>query len=322
MSPYFLLGSMFCFLFVVIGGQMLFNYFREMLKEEMLHATDTNPTPERTADTETYVAEKWASVAIEALEDSWPLTEEEKETITEWLSENQLPQNLGEELLNMLSKIPLDSRSDIDKVMLADLKAIQHNFPEYWNGLQTRGIKKSAREERLDATMSASMDKLIPSFIRQKGPFSIGYNVLCIGLSFTSLALMLAAWFSYEGSALVCGGHMTKEELPLWKTATWVFYISKFIEFWDTFFMVARQPQAKRQLSFLHIYHHFSIPFVVWIYIMQNTGSMEWLPVSLNSFIHVVMYIFQIFTQTSSGFNRCDQSHRLKPEEFALFKNT
>eukprot|EP00884_Botryococcus_braunii_P010907 jgi/Botrbrau1/19818/Bobra.0124s0059.2 len=42
----------------------------------------------------------------------------------------------------------------------------------------------------------------------------------------------------------------------------YVFYLSKYVEFLDTFIMVAKG--AVRQISFLHVYHHVSISFIWW----------------------------------------------------------
>ena len=41
----------------------------------------------------------------------------------------------------------------------------------------------------------------------------------------------------------------------------WIFYASKVVEFIDTVIMVLRK--STHQITFLHIYHHFTI-FVIW----------------------------------------------------------
>lgn len=40
----------------------------------------------------------------------------------------------------------------------------------------------------------------------------------------------------------------------------YVFYLSKYVEFLDTFIMIAKG--AVRQISVLHVYHHVSISFI------------------------------------------------------------
>lgn len=155
-------------------------------------------------------------------------------------------------------------------------------------------IQKSV-EEQADEHMGKIMDRYF-GFIRNRGPIFHAYNLLCIALAVTGFSLQMYGVFTFSGFSLVCGGHQNRERLDVWKTAIWVFYISKFVEFFDTFIMVMKLPKSHKQLSFLHIYHHASIPIVLWFYIMRSTGSMEWLPVAANSFIHIIMYSYYFVT--------------------------
>jgi len=166
-------------------------------------------------------------------------------------------------------------------------------FKWFFRSIFKKEVEKSNEltNQQKDALLTKIMDDHF-GFIRNKGPIFSAYNILCIGLSFSSLCLQLYAVLTYKTFSPVCGGYMNRENLPHFKFAIWCFYIAKFIEFFDTFIMLMKLPSSEKQLSFLHIYHHASIPIVVWFYIMQSTGSMEWLAVSLNSFIHVIMYSY------------------------------
>jgi len=75
--------------------------------------------------------------------------------------------------------------------------------------------------------------------------------------------------------------------LPMTKII-WVFYASKVAEFVDTFIMLLKKNY--RQISFLHVYHHFSV-FVIWWYVaLLAPNGDAYFSAAMNSFIHVVMY--------------------------------
>ena len=42
----------------------------------------------------------------------------------------------------------------------------------------------------------------------------------------------------------------------------WMFYMSKVLDFMDTFFIIVKR--SWKQLSFLHVYHHFTIFLFYW----------------------------------------------------------
>lgn len=76
-------------------------------------------------------------------------------------------------------------------------------------------------------------------------------------------------------------------------------YISKYIDYLDTFFMLVRK--KTNQLSFLHIYHHSTVG-LVWgslLYIGHGNGTAAF-GCMVNSFIHTIMYSHYFYT--SLGF--------------------
>lgn len=72
--------------------------------------------------------------------------------------------------------------------------------------------------------------------------------------------------------------------------AIWVHYCDKYLEFFDTYFMVLRGRMD--QVSFLHVYHHFSIAWAWWAAISLFPGGDSYFGALLNSWIHVLMYAY------------------------------
>ena len=70
----------------------------------------------------------------------------------------------------------------------------------------------------------------------------------------------------------------------------YVFYLSKILDFMDTFFIIAEQ--RWKQLSFLHVYHHFSIFLFYWLNLNVGYDADVYLTIVLNGLIHTVMYTY------------------------------
>merc|ERR1719235_826288 len=87
----------------------------------------------------------------------------------------------------------------------------------------------------------------------------------------------------------------------------WIFYLSKILDFFDTFFIIVGKKWE--QLSFLHVYHHWSIFLFYWLNANVNYDGDIYLTIILNGFIHFVMYTYyfismhgnQIAARTSEG---------------------
>jgi elongation of very long chain fatty acids protein 4 len=80
----------------------------------------------------------------------------------------------------------------------------------------------------------------------------------------------------------------------------WLFYVSKIYEFVDTVLMLLKQNY--RQFSVLHVYHHASIFPIWWLVTFLAPGGDTYFSAALNSFIHVVMYTYYLFTSFGCTF--------------------
>ena len=70
----------------------------------------------------------------------------------------------------------------------------------------------------------------------------------------------------------------------------WLFYVSKVLDFADTFFIVIGKKW--KQLSFLHVYHHTTIFLFYWLNLHVNYDGDIYLTVVLNGLIHAIMYTY------------------------------
>lgn len=78
----------------------------------------------------------------------------------------------------------------------------------------------------------------------------------------------------------------------LWKDSgfgswTFIFYISKYYEFMDTWILVLKGKPP----SFLQIYHHTGIAFCMWIGVLSHSPWLKYVTL-LNSIIHTLMYTY------------------------------
>ncbi|RWS13411.1 elongation of very long chain fatty acids protein-like protein, partial [Dinothrombium tinctorium] len=70
----------------------------------------------------------------------------------------------------------------------------------------------------------------------------------------------------------------------------WWYFITKFIEFSDTIFFVLRKKFT--HVSTLHVIHHGVMPMSVWWGVKFTPGGHSTFFAFLNSFIHILMYIY------------------------------
>ncbi|CAH8553599.1 unnamed protein product, partial [Schistosoma turkestanicum] len=70
----------------------------------------------------------------------------------------------------------------------------------------------------------------------------------------------------------------------------YLYFISKFIEMMDTVFFLYRGKVD--QVTFLHVFHHASMPPSVWWGLKYAPGGLLYMFPLVNSFVHIIMYTY------------------------------
>ena len=106
--------------------------------------------------------------------------------------------------------------------------------------------------------------------------------VLAIGSGYEALRM----FWNHGLFEVYCGSFVDDEDIRM---ARWcvAFYLSKYYELLDTYFLVLR----KRKLIFLHVYHHAIVIPVCWMAVHAQI-YMGWITSFNNAAIHVPMYLY------------------------------
>ena len=67
----------------------------------------------------------------------------------------------------------------------------------------------------------------------------------------------------------------------------YAYYLSKYVELLDTVILALKG----KPLSFLHVFHHASMPIMCWLWIVDRQ-SMQEIALLTNTLIHVIMYYY------------------------------
>jgi len=137
----------------------------------------------------------------------------------------------------------------------------------------------------------------IQIYMKERQPLKLKllFAVHNILLSFFSLVLLILLletlipiWWNHGFYYSICsqemwyGGQGRRLELYYY-----INYLFKFYELIDTYFMAL----SKKNPEFLHVYHHVATVWLCFVQLHGNT-SVQWFVISLNLFVHVVMYYY------------------------------
>lgn len=123
-------------------------------------------------------------------------------------------------------------------------------------------------------------------------PFKFLYNVVQVMLcSYMCIEAGVRAY--YAGYTLIPCNDFNTTNPPI-GFILYVFYLSKILDFADTFFIIAEK--RWKQLSFLHVYHHTSIFLFYWLNTNVGYDGDVYLTIVLNGLIHTIMYTYYFVT--------------------------
>lgn len=147
-----------------------------------------------------------------------------------------------------------------------------------------------------------------PRLMENRKPFQLRHTLIL----YNFLQVIFSAWLFYE---CLMGGwwgsysfrcqpvdHGTTGQAMRMVHACWWYYFSKFTEFFDTFFFVMRKKTS--QVSTLHVIHHGCMPMSVWFGVKFTPGGHSTFFGLLNTFVHIVMYTYYLFTALGPQFQK------------------
>nr|UZZ64685.1 fatty acid elongase elovl1a [Platychelipus littoralis] len=135
-----------------------------------------------------------------------------------------------------------------------------------------------------------------PNYMRNKKPmnirsFLIVYNLFQIVLStYIFVGLLLNGWggdYSFTCQPVDYSNNPRAIQMAF---VCWMYYMSKFTEFFDTFCFVARKKYS--HVSLLHVVHHGIMPLSVWPGARFVPGGHASFFGLLNTFVHIFMYTY------------------------------
>nr|APH81340.1 elongase1 [Paracyclopina nana] len=135
-----------------------------------------------------------------------------------------------------------------------------------------------------------------PRFMKDRKPYNINtflvyYNALQVVLStYLFVNLCRAGWLSDYSFRCQPVDYSDSPKALLMLHCCYIYYLSKFLEFIDTFCFVARK--KFNQVSLLHVVHHGIMPMSVWPGARYVPGGHASFFGLLNVFVHMFMYFY------------------------------
>ncbi|GMI30666.1 hypothetical protein TrCOL_g2243 [Triparma columacea] len=113
---------------------------------------------------------------------------------------------------------------------------------------------------------------------------------------YNATQVLLNGWTVYYILHALYNGHPIVGDVKATtcSLAVWVHYADKYLEFFDTYFMLLRGNFS--QVTFLHVYHHTTIAWAWWSGMYLYPTGDAYFGALLNSWIHVMMYSYYALT--------------------------
>jgi len=128
--------------------------------------------------------------------------------------------------------------------------------------------------------------------------FRIVHNaILCFGSFIMVLGMVLELYKAYQiggMEALICDSNGIQLQTNLYNWY-YIFFLSKFYEFIDTYILILK----KKPVTFLHSFHHFITAYLCWLGLYDQT-AMQWVTIAMNGAVHVFMYYYYLAVSFNS----------------------
>lgn len=122
--------------------------------------------------------------------------------------------------------------------------------------------------------------------------FTFVHNVILTVLSTVMfLGTSYGAYRKYQSQGFFHGLVCEQEAEPMHGALfywSYIFYLSKYYEYIDSYLLVLK----KKPLIFLHVFHHFVMPYVCWAGLEGKWCMALWTSSFWNSFVHIWMYYY------------------------------
>nr|XP_022906047.1 uncharacterized protein LOC111417878 [Onthophagus taurus] len=136
-----------------------------------------------------------------------------------------------------------------------------------------------------------------PHFMKNREPFKLK-NTLIV---YNVFQIITSAFFFVEASSLwLFKYNLSCEPVDYSNNPdavyvlhlTYIYFLSKVIELLDTIFFILRKKYS--QVTTLHLYHHASTAFIIWVTAKYVGGGQATFAGFLNSFVHIIMYTYYL----------------------------
>jgi elongation of very long chain fatty acids protein 7 len=147
-----------------------------------------------------------------------------------------------------------------------------------------------------------------PDYMRNRRPmeiksFLVVYNAFQVALStYIFGGLLLSGWSTTYSWRCQPVDYSNDPMATRMAHFCYIYYISKFTEFIDTFCFVARK--KNQHVSMLHVVHHSIMPLSVWPGVRFVPGGHASFFCLLNTFVHIIMYTYYMLSAMGPKYHK------------------
>lgn len=148
-----------------------------------------------------------------------------------------------------------------------------------------------------------------PKFMEKRKPMGLHNVIKCYNLLQVAICSYIAVKSYYhtfgQGYSWFCepvNYSATNYHAVEITKAAHLYFLTKVIDLLDTVFFVLKKKQT--HVSFLHVYHHAGMVLLAWIGMKYVGGGHSVFMGTLNSFVHVIMYLYYYLTSVDNKYKQ------------------